>query len=358
MFSAAITVTLLSAAGSLASPVACPKETSTCASPSGNLTVSAFQLYPENAEFDAKRCVTYFSVLYNASVAVYDATKNEVSEIIEFPGLSGKPEFHSSGMRVRPDGQLATVVNAGAAFDTSGQDISGDNFLVTYDHDSKKVTSQVNLTAVSNGVYGGFQDLTFDTCGNTFVVGTYPGSIIKVSADGSKAVPWIVDRISNRTTAGYTGIVSRGNTLIASNGKDGGLYRFDATKAQGEPIAIPLAGNRTLGKDLDQVYMPAKYGGNTILVSDTSDGTVVVRSDDDWKSAKIVGTVANALQSQDGFSVATVQIAERIYVVTEYFLDASNKVPGTNAGNRTEFPLRDITDEVDAMLQKVPATRR
>lgn len=31
-----------------------------CPSPAGDLTVSAFQLYPENADFDTKRCVAYF----------------------------------------------------------------------------------------------------------------------------------------------------------------------------------------------------------------------------------------------------------------------------------------------------------
>ncbi|UNI24552.1 hypothetical protein JDV02_010287 [Purpureocillium takamizusanense] len=356
MFSSTITLALLSAAGTLAAPT----NSSTCTSPTGDLTVSSFQLYPENADFDTQRCVTYFSVLYNASVAVYDANKNAVTRIIELTGLTGRAELHASGVRMRPDGHLSMIINAGAAFDTSGKDISGENFLVNYNLDENKIMGEpIDLNAVSGGRYGGFQDVTYDTCGNAFVVGTYPGSIVKVSAVGSKAVQWIADEDANSTVAGYSGIVSYGNTLIATNGKDGGLYRFDAHKAKGEPVSIPLSGKQTtLGKALDKAHMPAKYGDNVILVSDTTDGTIVVRSEDGWKTAKIVGTIANALQSEKGYSVATVQIGESIYVVTEYFEDAAKKVEGTNAGDRTKFPLRDITAELDAMLNKVAATRR
>lgn len=50
----------------LALPViqACPTKyhnaTTACAQVTGNQTVNSFQLYPENADFDTKRCVAYF----------------------------------------------------------------------------------------------------------------------------------------------------------------------------------------------------------------------------------------------------------------------------------------------------------
>ena len=41
---------------------------------------------------------------------------------------------------------------------------------------------RVNLTALSGGRYGGFNDVAHDGAGNTFVCGTFPSSIVKVGA--------------------------------------------------------------------------------------------------------------------------------------------------------------------------------
>ena len=292
------------------------------------------------------------SVLYNATVAVYDATTNKVVDTISIPELSGKPALHASGVQMDGLDKLSIMINAGAAFDTEGKDISGDNFLVKYDLEKKQTVFKSNLTAVTNGVYGGYQDIEHDKVGNSFVLGTFPSSIIRVSADGKEAVPWYLSPSPNNTVHGYTGLVMRENKLIVADGQDGQLYSFDSQAEKGVPVRIPLAArNETIGQNLDGVYMPTLHKGTIILVSDNSAGTVVLRSKDGkWESAEKVGTVANPLVAQGGFTVASVQIAERIYSVTEFFLDAANKVPGTNAGNRTDFPLYDITDEVQKLL--------
>ncbi|KAH7000774.1 hypothetical protein EDB80DRAFT_812120 [Ilyonectria destructans] len=323
-----------------------------CPSPAGNLSVSAFQLYPENADFDTKRCVAYFSVLYNSSVAVYNPYKNTVVDVIEFPGLSGNPLLHASGVQVDPFDRLSVVVDAGSSFDTGGQDISGNNWLVKYSLQEDRVLWQYNLTAVTAGAYSGFQDIEHDRHGNTFVLGTFPTSLIRVTADGKKATPWYLGPRSDPIVAGFTGLVNIGDALVVSNVTDGQLYRFDITSAQGTPVRIPLTtAQDRIGGPLDGVYLPPRYAGKVILVSDNVGGTIVLRSSDaKWKTAERLGVVPNDLVAQGGSTVASVQIGDRIYAVTEFFGDSQQIVPGTLAGNRTAFPLIDISAQVEKLL--------
>lgn len=64
-------------------------------------------------------------------------------------------------------------------------------------------------------------------------------------------------------------------------------------------------------------------------------------SKDKWQSAQMRGIIPNKFASATpmGFSVATVQMGERIFTVMEWFADGA-------PGNRTEFPMVDITDDV------------
>lgn len=45
---------------------------------------------------------------------------------------------------------------------------------------------KLNLTAITEGKYGAFQDVEQDPNGNVFVVGTYPSSILKVGKNGKE----------------------------------------------------------------------------------------------------------------------------------------------------------------------------
>ncbi|KAH7117445.1 hypothetical protein EDB81DRAFT_916262 [Dactylonectria macrodidyma] len=322
-----------------------------CPSPAGDLSISAFQLYPENADFDPKRCVAYFSVLYNSSVAVYNPSQNAVVDVLKFPGLSGNPLLHASGVQLDPLDRLSVVVDAGSSFDTGGQDISGDNWLVKYSLHEDRVLWKYNLTALTAGAYSGFQDIEHDRHGNTFVLGTFPTSLIRVSADGKKATPWYLGPRSNPpVAAGFTGLVNIGDALVVSNIADGQLYRFDITSAKGHPVRIPLTtAQGRIGGALDGVYLPPRYAGKVILVSDNVNGTIILRSSDaKWKTAERLGVIPNDFLAQGGSTVASVQIGDRIYAVTEFFGDSV--VPGTLAGNRSTFPLIDISTQIERLL--------
>ncbi|KAJ5014692.1 Core trichothecene cluster (CTC) protein 14 [Colletotrichum sp. SAR 10_99] len=335
---------------------ACPTkhQNTTCESVSGNKTVNAFQLYPENADFDEKRCLAYFSVLYNASVATWNPYTSEI-KTIELPGLSFDSELHSSGVRVDPLDRLSIIIDAGSAFDTAGQNITGDNILVKYDLTEEKVLWQRNLTEVTGGVYGGFQDTAHGPDGTTYALGTFPSSIIRVSPDGSEATAWYLKTPADHTIHGFSGLVAapNGKSILIADSSDGQLYRFNLDTASNAtaptPTRVPLTLASTIGSALDGASIPSRYKGTVILVSDNVDGTVVLHSaDGKWDSAAVIGTVPNAYLAEGGSTTATVQIGGSVYSVTEWFGD--DKVAGTLAGNRTEWPLVDITADIDAFL--------
>ncbi|KAL0943561.1 uncharacterized protein CTRU02_201448 [Colletotrichum truncatum] len=356
---------------------ACPTKhhsSSSCGQLSGNKTIKAFQLYPENADFDTKRCVAYFrlvassfkrssafrrrkNVLYNSTVASWNPYTSEI-ETIEIPGLSFDSELHSSGVRVDPLDRLSIIIDAGSAFDTEGKNITGDNILVKYDLTQKRVLWQRNLTELTNGVYGGFQDTAHGPDGTTYALGTFPSSIIRVSPDGSKADAFYLKTPAIHTIHGFSGLVTApdGKSILVADSSDGQLYRLDigvsANSTAVAPVRVPLKSADIIGSALDGVSIPSRYNGKVILVSDNVNGTVVLHSDDaKWESATVLGSVPNGYLADGGSSVTTVQIGGSVYVVTEWFGDS--KVAGTLAGDRSEWPLVDITAAVDAFLAKL-----
>ncbi|KAG5657781.1 hypothetical protein KAF25_007814 [Fusarium avenaceum] len=334
----------------LASPLSRPLS---CAPVSGNKTIDAYQLYPENVDFDTRRCVLYSSVLYNATAVAWDPYQNKILHTFEAPGLSGDPLLHASGVRVDPLDRLSVIIDAGASFDTAGQNTSGDNFLVKYDLRDNSLLWRANLTNVTGGVYSGYQDSECDEAGNTFVLGTFPSSLIKVSADGKSAIPWYLVEPANHTIHGFSGIVRKDDFLVVNDNTDGQLYRFDIRASKGKPVHIPVSkdgssDSEPIGQNLDGIHLPQLYAGTVLLVSDNVNGTVVLRSSNGkWEFAENLGTIPNPLVSQGGFTVASVQISDSLYAVSEFFGDAVDGVQG----NRTAFPLRDITKEVEALLK-------
>ncbi|EGY20049.1 TRI14 protein [Verticillium dahliae VdLs.17] len=188
------------------------------------------------------------------------------SATLTVPGLSGNPLLHSNGVQVDPRDRLFIVIDAGSSFETGGQNISGDNFLVKY---------------VTYGVYSGYPDVEHDELGNAFVLGTCSNSIIRVNADGKQATPWYLATLPDHTVHGYSGIVNIGKNLIVSDNMDGQLYKFNIRAQKGTPVRIPLSsGNGPIGINLDGAYLPHRYSDRALLISDNVNGTYVLRSSD------------------------------------------------------------------------------
>jgi len=275
-------------------------------------------------------------------------------EIIEFPGITGRADVHASGLTWdKRSGLLSVILNSAKPFVTGGQDVSGDNFLVKYNPSLHRSLWTINLTATTQGIYGGQQEVEHDTRGNTYVVGTYPSSILKVDKKGRQVTPWYLPSPIVTTARGYSGLAATGDILLANdnNGGNGGeIYRFDMRDDTGRPRLVPRTPNVFLPAT-DSIYLPPKYDGTVLLVAINTVGIVVLRSKDgSWRTAEHRGTVANDLAfAGPGAIVPTaVQIGQSLYMVELFF--AGPIVPGTNAGNRTLFPMYDITAQVEALL--------
>ncbi|KYK57400.1 hypothetical protein DCS_04409 [Drechmeria coniospora] len=257
-----------------------------------------------------------------------------------------------------PRNRLAISINHGAPFETGGKDISGDSFIVALNLESGKEDYRVNLAKTSKGRYGGFQDIAHASDGTAFVVGTYPTSILRINPNGDKVDEWFASPLNKTsTTAGFTGIVPHNGWLVVSDDESGKLFRLDMTKEKGTPEEVAWTGktetNARVGTALDGAFLPPKYSGMILLVN-CEQGTVVVRSSDtEWKQAEIIGTIANKHAGDGGSATCTSQIEDRVFVVTEFFGDAKKAENGTTiVGSRVDFPLHDITDELEQIVKQ------
>lgn len=304
-------------------------------------------------------------MLFNATVGVYNPYNNTLLKSISFPGLSGDIKMHLGPALPDASGHLTVLLDAAAPFNTGGADVSGSNILIKYDLTTDKVIWQRNITElVTQGRFGAFQDLEYDRNDNIYVVGSYPGTVLKVDPNGNGLAPFFVPTTVNTTVPGFGSLASsrEKDFLLTNNNADGQIYRFDAVSgaSSGKPVLVPRkdAGTGVDSVPLapsDAILMPAKYKGTILLVAMDAVGTAVLRSKDGtWASAETLGTVSNIVpEAMGGMVSAVVQIGpDKIFSNQEFFSDPL--VAGTNAGNRTAFPLLDITAQVDAFVASFP----
>lgn len=311
------------------------------------------------------RLIATYSVLFNASVGVFNPYTKDLETIL-LPGISGDPALHLGPALPDAQGHLTVLVDAGAAFNTAGKDVSGANIVLKYNFDQREVIWQRNITElITQGAWGGFQDVEHDKDENIYIVGTYPGTVLRVDKDGNGLKPWFMppaDELANTTNAGFAGLASirERDVLLTNNNADGQIYRFDGVSGSetGTPVLIPRTGpNGTQASApigfSDAVLLPAKYNNTILLVAEDAAGVWVIRSQDGkWESAETLGLVSNNIpEAQGGQVPAAVQIGpDALFSLEEYFTDAM--VEGTNAGGRSAFPMVSITAQVDDLVRK------
>ncbi|EFQ31921.1 hypothetical protein CGRA01v4_13093 [Colletotrichum graminicola] len=316
----------------------------------GSFVIHQHQLYPDCADWDVDNCVLYFGSKANASVVVYDPYMNKIVDVLMLSDITQNPNLQIGGVRVDQHTNLVSIVtNAAAPFNAAGQNVSGDSFITKYDVAKKQVLWSKNITDVSKGEYAGFRDIGYDPLGNTYVVGTFPGTIMKVNQEGSDIIPWYLPAKIDNTKTGFSGLAAVGNILITSNNEDSQIYRFDMTAEKGTPVLVRRSPDATLAMT-GVIYLPQKYDGKVLLVAENAKGITVLRSSDgSWQSAEHLGTVPNnSLAAPGGTITAAVQVGDSLYMVEGFSTDPS--VSNSTAGNRTEFPMVDITLEVEGLL--------
>lgn len=315
------------------------------------LRFSTYQTSPNN---------NIISALFNGSIATYDPYKDKVTDIITFSGITHAPGQHASGIDYsKASGLLSIVIDSQNPFLTEGADVSGDNWLIKYDPMRKRELWRTNLTTVTKGLWGGFQDVAVDTKGNSYVIGTYPKSILKVDKNGRKVEVWYPPQTVDTTVHGYTGVAALGDTLLVVD--NGGvpetnatgrseIYRFDLTKPKGTPVLVQRTPHVPIG-EADKIHLPPAYAGKVMLVAEDMLGVTVLRSRDGrWKTAEHLGSIRSDFPIFFQTIIpSSIQIGpDKQYMIGQYFPGAI--VPGTTAGNRTDFPMFDITAQVEELL--------
>ena len=104
--------------------------------------------------------------------------------------------------------------------------------------------------------------------------------------------------------------------------------------------------------DTNRLKLPEAYGGTVELVSKLYVGVTVLRSRDrKWERAEYLGTITSDFPALfERILPTTVQVGPRNqYMVGQYF--PGQIVPGTTAGNRSEWPMFDVTAQVESLLR-------
>jgi hypothetical protein len=176
---------------------------------------------------------------------------------------------------------------------------------------------------------------------------------MKVDPKGQAVTPWYLPETINSTAQGYSGLATVPGTdiLLANNNADHEIHRFDASGPKGVPAVVKREPHAAMG-GTDAILLPPKYGGSVLLVSENAVGITVLRSKDGkWETAEHLGTVSNDadIVKSGGMVTAPLQIGDKIFMLEEFFADPF--VAGGVAGNRSVFPLYDITDKVEALLK-------
>jgi hypothetical protein len=97
--------------------------------------------------------------------------------------------------------------------------------------------------------------------------------------------------------------------------------------------------------------LPVQQAQTTVmLVASCVSGFQVLRSKDaSWKKAEYLGTIPKPitpLTEGSATAVAAVQMGSNsVYMIIDWIGDP--RVPGQTAGNRTLFPMPDVTSELD-----------
>ncbi|KAG4433593.1 hypothetical protein IFR05_010920 [Cadophora sp. M221] len=324
-----------------------------CPPVSGDFLIKQYQLYPENAEYNPRTCELFMSVLFNASVAIYN-TKTTKIKTIEFEGITRDPnhDYSLSGIGFNPvSGLLGVIVHSRAVFVTDGADISHDHFFIQYNLELKQEVSRLNLSEISQHRYSGFQDLEYDALGNTYIVGTFPSSILKTGLDGLTVEEWYRMSEDVAIVKGFGGLSTIGDFVLTNDDKTGQIFRLDLTQPKGIPVLVPHSPNTIIDGGQDGICLPPKYNNTVLLVSQNNKGITVLRSADNWVSAEYLGQIPTPpeIAAERGAVTGAVQVASSVYMIICHFWDPY-VTPWGGAGNRTTFPMIDITSDVEAMF--------
>lgn len=185
-----------------------------------------------------------------------------------------------------------------------------------------------------------------DPDGNVYMLGTYGANILRVNKDFTKTETFYVREPIITTIPGYGGCAANGWDLIVNDVLQSKILKFDLRQEKGVPVEIPHTPNITWGYT-DAIVLPPKYKNTVLLIAEDLGGLVVLRSKDaKWDSAEYLGEIPNPVST--AWTVAAVQIGQSIYLQPMEVGNVNN--PNTGPYNQTAFPLIDVTEQLETML--------
>ncbi len=145
-------------------------------------------------------------ILFNASFGIYHPYQDRL-EVIEFPGITRNPDFHIGGVGWdKYTGLASVIVGQGNAFNTNGANITGDNFIKKFDPSSRTFVWTQNLTSLTQGKWGGFNDITTDPAGVTRTsAARSPRPSSRSTPRGKTLTAWVPPVTTDHTVRGYLG---------------------------------------------------------------------------------------------------------------------------------------------------------
>lgn len=297
---------------------------------------------------------------------IYDPYQN-TTEIVDLPGITSLStpdytEYHLDGIDYDSStGDIYIAAGAATAFTSTASgnylnaNFTGPNRILRYDPRQKQVTAEFDLSEaqrdyqeITGNLTNGFQDMAEDCEGNSYVIGTFGNSIVKIEAGTGDVNLWYTPPTYDKTY-GFGGVFYQDEKLVVSDTVSGGLVTFDTTAEMAEPTYVALSGLPSDYRPLmaDGLYAPRKYGGRIALWSDDFNGTSVYGSNDGWTTATYLGLVLNDDPAAKGsFATATFEIGARIFASVEFFQFQLPVQP------KKSFPILDITDEIEKIVSE------
>ena len=292
---------------------------------------------------------------------MYNPYSERTIDVVEFSGLTHNPNLHASGVKWESPTVVSIVIDAGAAFNTYGSDVTGEQYLVKYDVILQKEVYRANFTRLTHQKFGGFQDVEYNNHGDAFVVGTFPSSLVRLSGpNGYDMEVWYgPNGTAHQGELGLSGLaaIKEKDILISNAYSSNELFKFKMSDKKGHPVKIPITPAGTVFGNTDGIRLHPKYNNKILLVARNDGGVAVFRSKDgEWNQAEYLGSVANPTEPAssskkaraDGFggqtSTQSIQISNSIYVTSEFFQT------NHEAGDQSEFPMGDITAAVEKLF--------
>ena len=313
--------------------------------------------------------------MYNGTLAIYDPYSKTVDIAslpgISHPGTASYTEYHVDGVDYdAKSGYIYVAASSASAFtsilkqeggtlatDYSNANYSGPNHIVVFDPHTRGVVADVDTSAaqreyhrITGHLTNGFQDMAeAHSSGDSYAVGTFGNSIVKISSGSYDARLWYAPSHYNKTY-GFGGIVALGDKLVISDAISGGLVTFDTRDdhPHPQPTYVPLQGLPSYYRpgNADGLYLPRKYRGKVLLWSDDYNGTSVYGSDDAWETAHFLGVILNNDPPIEGaLTTDSFDIGDSIFVLTQ-MLAFTLPVP-----RKLNFIFFDITAEVDEVVE-------